>query len=94
MEKVASLGHYSPSRRAYQEKTDRIVRLKYMAAYLSIKLTRSRATRRVDGFDDCIIPVEPTTKSYCIEYLVKEKQVQCTMQRLGKLFPLTGAYSI
>ena len=49
-----------------------------MAAYISIKLARSRATRRVDGFDDCIIPAEPTTKNHCIEYLVKENKFSAT----------------
>ena len=88
MEKVASLGHYSPSRWAYQEKTDRIVRLKYMAAYISIKLARSRATRRVDGFDDCIIPAEPTTKNHCIEYLVKENKFSAPCKDSENFFHL------
>ena len=36
------------------------------------------ATRRVDVFDDCIVPVEPTTKNHCIEYLVKENKFSAT----------------
>ena len=67
-----------------------IVRLRYMPAYLLVKLSRTRATR-LEGLDECVLPVEPVSTNYRIKVPVNGKMIQRTVQR--KQFPLTGAYA-
>ena len=42
---------------------ENIIRLRYMPAYLLVKLTRTRATR-LEGLHECVIPVEPVSTNY------------------------------
>lgn len=42
------------------------VGMKYLLAYLLVKLTRTRATQ-LEGLDDCVIPIEPTSTTYRIK---------------------------
>ena len=71
-------------------KGEAIIRLKYLPSYLLVKLTRTRATR-LEGLDDCIIPIEPVFTTYHIKVSVGRRIVQRTVKR--KQFPLTAAYA-
>lgn len=72
------------------DKAECTVQLKNMPIYILVKLTRTRATR-LEGLEDCVIPVEPITTSYQIKVPVDGKMVQRTVQR--KQFPVTAAYA-
>ena len=67
-----------------------IIRLKYMPAYLLVKLSRTRATR-LEGLDECVIPIEPVSTKYRIKISVNGKMIQRTVER--RQFPLTAAYA-
>ena len=68
-----------------------IVKLKYLPAYILVKLLRTRATK-LQGLDECVVPVEPITTTYRMKIKTTEgKVIQCTIQR--RQFPITGAYS-
>jgi hypothetical protein len=70
-------------------RNDAVIRLKYLPSYLLVKLTRTRATR-LEGLDECVIPIESGTTSYRIKIMVGGKMVQRTVKR--KQYPLTAAY--
>ena len=57
-----------------------VVQLKYMPAYLLVKLSQTRATH-FKGLDACVIPVEPATTNYQIQVPVGGKMIQPTVQR-------------
>ncbi len=63
--------------------------MKYLPSYLLVKLTRTRATK-LEGLDDCVLPIEPGTTAYRIKIMVGGKMVQRTVKR--KQYPLTAAY--
>src|SRR5882762_377642 len=67
-----------------------IIRLKYKPSYLLVKLSRTRATR-LEGLDECVLPVEPVSTNYRIQVSVNGKIIQRTVQR--RQFPLTAAYT-
>ena len=69
---------------------DAVVRLKYLPIYLLVKLSQTRATR-LEGLNDCVIPVEPVMTNYRIKVPVGGKMIQRTVQR--KQLPLTAAYT-
>ena len=40
-----------------------VVKLRYLPAYILVKLSRTKASK-LTGLDDCVIPVEPTSTTY------------------------------
>ncbi|KAJ3511695.1 hypothetical protein NLJ89_g3948 [Agrocybe chaxingu] len=67
-----------------------IVHLKYVPAYILVKLSRTRASK-LEGLDDAVIPVEPITTTYRIKMKVRGKEITRTIRR--RQFPMTAAYS-
>lgn len=68
-----------------------VVKLKHLPAYILVKLSRTRATR-LDGLEDCVIPVQPTATNYRIKIATNDgKSIQRTIRRAQ--FPITAAYA-
>src|SRR5215472_16434227 len=64
-----------------------IVKLKYLPAYLLVRLERTRASR-LDGLDTGVIPIEVSTTKYRIQI---DKSMTKTVLR--KQYPLAAAYA-
>jgi hypothetical protein len=68
-----------------------IVKLQRLPAYILVKMARTRATR-LEGLEECVIPVEPMEQSMEIPMRMKNgKHVRRTVKR--RQFPVTGAYA-
>jgi hypothetical protein len=67
-----------------------IVKLTRLPAYLLVKLTRTRATQ-LEGLEERVIPVEPTSIKFQIKVKSKGKVITRTVTRLQ--YPVTGAYA-
>ena len=67
-----------------------IVKLRYLPAYILVKLSRTRTTQ-LEGLDECVIPIEARTSTYRIKQTIGEKDIQRTVKR--RQYPLTAAYA-
>ena len=67
-----------------------VVHLKYMPAYILVKLSRTRATA-LEGLEANVIPIEPVTTSYQIKIQRDGKLTQKTVRRCQ--YPMTAAYA-
>lgn len=68
-----------------------LVTLKYLPAYILVKLNRTRASQ-LQGLEDSVIPVEITMKYFQIKLTTSEgKEIKRTVQR--RQFPMTAAYA-
>ncbi|PPQ74787.1 hypothetical protein CVT24_003726 [Panaeolus cyanescens] len=72
------------------DKEQAIVKLKYPPAYILVKMSRTRLTR-LEGLEETVIPVVPTSTTYRIKIAIGGKEVQRTVKR--KQFPMTAAYA-
>jgi hypothetical protein len=68
-----------------------VVKLRYLPAYILVKLSRTKASK-LAGLDDCVIPVEPTSTTYRMTMTTKGgKKGPRTVRR--RQFPITAAYA-
>jgi hypothetical protein len=68
-----------------------LVTLKYLPAYILVKLNRTRASQ-LEGLENSVIPVETTMKSFQIKLTTsKGKEIKRTVRR--RQFPMTAAYA-
>lgn len=69
---------------------ERVVTLKYLPVYVLVKLSRTKATR-LEGLEDCVIPVEPVSQTFQIKVDKDSKSISRTVKR--RQFPMTAAYA-
>ena len=67
-----------------------VVRLKYLSSYIHVKMSRTRATK-LEGLDECIIPIESTSTTYRIQVPIGGKLMRRTITR--KQYSITAAYA-
>ena len=67
-----------------------IVKLRYLPAYILVKLSKTRTTQ-LERLDECVIPIEARTSTYRIKQTIREKDVQRTVKR--RQYSLTAAYA-
>ena len=67
------------------------INLKFLPVYILVKLGRTRA-RKLEGLEECVIPIEPTSTKYHINVLMEDrKKGRRTFER--RQFPITAAYA-
>jgi hypothetical protein len=69
-----------------------VVQLKYLPAYILMKLTCTRATK-LQGLDKCVIPVEPGTSTFQIKLKLWTTGKMITRTVKQHQYPMTGAYA-
>ncbi|KAJ8585564.1 hypothetical protein M405DRAFT_745093 [Rhizopogon salebrosus TDB-379] len=64
--------------------------LNYPPAFILVKLDRTRACQ-LEGLDESVIPIEPITKTFCIDVLENGTKLSRTISR--RQLPITAAYA-
>jgi hypothetical protein len=68
-----------------------IIKLKYLPAYILVKMERTRATK-LEGLDEGIIPIEPASHSIRISVRTRGRKY-VTRSVTRRQFPMTAAYA-
>ena len=67
------------------------IELKFLSVCILAKLGRTRA-RKLEGLDECVIPIEPTSTNYHINMFLKDgKKLDSCIRFHGLLIPRTNA---
>jgi hypothetical protein len=67
-----------------------IVTLKFLPVYILVKLSHTKASQ-LDGLDESVVPVEPTSIKHRISVSIRNKTVHRTV--LHRQCPVTAAYA-